>query len=175
MSDAPKPENPADHKADGKKKGKPIVKILIGGVLLGGIGLGAFMFLSGKSAATEDHAKPSTDKHAEPTIEAADKKTKTQVIKLSPIIVNLRNTKGTRYLKCTIGMETASPAVAEELTRLSPQLSDFLVEKFSTVDISDVDNSAGRTKLKREILTGTNELLESGFINAVYFTEFVIQ
>lgn len=169
------PEKAADasHGAAPKKK-RSMLLIVAGGLMLGAAGIGAYLFLGNKPAAAED--KHATDeKHGSEKTAAADKKAKTQVVTLKPIIVNLRNSKGTRYLKVTIGMETASEAVATELQRLSPQLSDFLVDKFCNVEISDVDNSAGRNKLKREILAGTNELLENGYVSTVYFTEFVIQ
>jgi flagellar FliL protein len=150
-----------------KGKKSSLVKFLIIGVVLGGAGLGAALTLGKKS-----HA-PEPEKAADPG--SAGEKKKTQVVTLKPIVVNLRNSKGTRYLKVTVGMETASEDVSKELLTLSPQITDFLVEKLSNVEVSDVDNSAGRNRLKREILSGTNELLESGFVNTVYFTEFMIQ
>jgi flagellar FliL protein len=149
------------------KSKKRLVLMLGAGVLVGGIGLGAFAFMK-RPAKTEDKEKVEA-----PT--SAGEKKKTQVITLRPIVVNLRNSKGTRYLKVTVAMETATEEVAKELQNLSPQISDLLVDKFSNVDINDVDNTAGRNKLKRELLSGTNELLEKGYVNTVYFTEFVIQ
>ena len=150
------------------KKKRSMLLILAGGLMLGGTGLGIYLWGGNKSASAED-------KHGSVKALAADTKAKTQVVTLKPIVVNLRNSKGTRYLKVTIGMEATSESVASELQKLSPQLSDFLIDRFCNVDIADVDNSVGRNKLKREILAGTNELLENGYVNAVYFTEFLIQ
>jgi len=172
------PEKAAEHKegAAAPKKKKPMLLILAGGLMLGGAGLGGYLFLGHKTAAADDsHATAGEEKHESEKKVAADKKAKTQIVTLKPIVVNLRNSKGTRFLKVTIGMETTSEAVASELQKLSPQLSDFLIDKFCNVEITDVDNSVGRNKLKREILAGTNELLENGYVSTVYFTEFVIQ
>ena len=171
------PEKAAEHKEGGAapKKKKPMLLIIAGGLMLGGAGLGGYLFLGHKTAAAEDTKATAEDKKESDKKTGADKKARTQIVTLKPIVVNLRNSKGTRFLKVTIGMETTSEAVATELQKLSPQLSDFLIDKFCNVEINDVDNSVGRNKLKREILAGTNELLESGYVSTVYFTEFVIQ
>lgn len=171
------PEKAAEHKdgASAPKKKKSLLLIVAAGVALGGAGTGAYLFLGHKSAAAEEKHAGEEKHESNEKKTAADKKAKTQIVTLKPIVVNLRNSKGTRFLKVTIGMETASEAVAAELQKLSPQLSDFLIDRFCNVEITDVDNSAGRNKLKREILAGTNELLENGYVSTVYFTEFVIQ
>ncbi len=143
----------------------------IGGVVFGALGLGGYMMFFKGSA----HQPPPQEKTATPVAAGEEKRAKAQVITLKPIVVNLRNSKGTRYLKVTVAMETTSKEAAEELGTLSPQISDLFVDKLSNVEITDVDNSAGRNRLKRELLSGINELLEKGSINTIYFTEFVIQ
>ena len=165
-AEATAPATAAPAAAAPKSKKKTIM-MLAAGLVLGGVALGAVTFLK--------RPAPKSEEKSEAAATAAGDKKKTQVITLRPIIVNLRNSKGTRYLKVTIAMETATEEVAKELTTLSPQISDLLVDKLSNVEISDVDNTAGRNKLKRELLAGTNELLEKGYVNTVYFTEFVIQ
>jgi flagellar protein FliL len=166
-NDAPAPPAPAGNQAASPPKKRSMMLIIVAiGVVLALGGFGAFMFLNHSSAKAEE-------KTAEPT--ADNKKAKSQIVTLKPLIVNLRNSKGTRHLKVTIGMETVSENVATELQKLSPRIQDFLVDRFSNVEINDVDNSVGRNRLKREILAGTNELLENGYVSSVYFTEFVIQ
>lgn len=116
-------------------------------------------------------------KEAAPKTLAAgnDKRGKTKVITREPAVVNLRDSKGTRYLKVRIGLEITNDAVAEELKNMDPQLSDFINEKLSTCDITQIDNVAGRNRLRRELLSGINEILQSGVVERIYFTEFVIQ
>lgn len=145
----------------------------IGGALFGALGLGGYMMFFRGSA----HAPPPQEKAAatQPTAAGDEKRAKAQVITLRPIVVNLRNSKGTRYLKVTVAMETTSEDAAKEVSTLNPQISDLFVDKLSNVEVTDVDNSAGRNRLKRELLSGINELLEKGSINSIYFTEFVIQ
>jgi len=136
---------------------------------------------------TDAHGKPEAggdahggghgDKKDGPKTLAAgnDKRGKTKVVTREPAVVNLRDSKGTRYLKVRIGLEITNDAVAEELKNMDPQLSDFINEKLSTCDITQIDNVAGRNRLRRELLSGINEILQAGVVERIYFTEFVIQ
>lgn len=192
MSDAPK-----DDKAGGKKKPK-LILILAGGLILGGGGFAAYLFLAGGSSAeaaapAEAHGKKDAhgkadghgDGHGDDghgkkdsgKVLAAgnEKKGKTRIITREPTVVNLKGSNGTRYLKVRIGMEVTSDAVSEEIKNLDPQLSDYITEKLSTTDIQQMDNSAGRNRLRRELVNGINEILETGVVEKIYFTEFVIQ
>lgn len=104
-----------------------------------------------------------------------DKRGRAKVVTREPAVVNLRDSKGTRYLKVRIGLEIADEKVAEELKDLDPQLSDFINETLSTCDISQIDNVAGRNRLRRDLLSGINDILKKGIVERIYFTEFVIQ
>jgi flagellar FliL protein len=180
-------------KGGGKKK---FLIMGLAGVLLGGGGLGGYLFMkkgSGasagheKEAAADDHGKKDDghgskgghgdDGHAGGKKEGAviDTPNKGKIVTLNPIVVNLRDTGGSRYLKVSIGMETNNDDVVKEIKDISIQLSDFLNERLSNVRIQEVDNLAGRNKLKRELMQGTNELLEKGAVTQLYFSEFVIQ
>ncbi|MGD0088789.1 MAG: flagellar basal body-associated FliL family protein [Planctomycetota bacterium] len=100
------------------------------------------------------------------------------MIKFQPMTVNMRGSPR-RFLRVALGMETTYQKVVEELEKPSPQVADFLIDKLSNVDTSDVDTTTGRNKLKREILAGVNETLQllevEGYVSNVYFVEFVIQ
>ena len=173
--------------AGGKKK---LMIIGLAGMLLGGGGLGGYIFLK-KAPATaagekedtkkDEHGKDGEkkDEHGEKDPNkkgnSLDNPPKGKIITLNPIVVNLRDTGGSRYLKVSIGLETNNEEVAKEIKDINIQLSDFLNERLSNVRIQEVDNLAGRNKLKRELMLGTNELLEKGAVTQLYFSEFVIQ
>lgn len=193
MSDAPK-----DEKAGGKKKPK-LILILAGGLILGGGGFAAYLFLAGGSsaeaAATDAHGKKDAHGKADDGHGGGDahgdghgkkdsgkvlaagneKKGKVRILTREPVVVNLKHSSGTRYLKVRIGLEVASDAVSEEIKELDPQLSDFISEKLATTELEQVDNTAGRNRLKRELLNGINEILSTGVVEKIYFTEFLIQ
>lgn len=176
-----------DVKPEGKKKSK-LMLIIIAAVVLGGGGFGAFKFLGGSdtsaaaSGAVDAHGKPIAN--SEPvTGESQDgskpvapgDKRKRMVVVREPAVVNLRQSNGTRYLKVRMGFEFSDDAVADEMREMDTQISDYINERLSVCDIAQMDNIAGRNKMKRELLTGINELLKKGAVERIYFTEFVIQ
>jgi len=97
------------------------------------------------------------------------------VFMLDPIIVNIAGTNGTRYLKVTIGLELSDPKVSDEIEKRNPQIVDVLIRVFSSRDIAEVSEPRGRDGIRREIITRLNDLLVSGRLINIYFTEFVIQ
>jgi flagellar protein FliL len=181
MSNAPAPTEqaapPGPVLAGGAPAGAPKAKklnmmvVLVGGVLLGGGGVAGYWFISKKSAAShgEDHK---SDEAAE---EQKKPKVRGKVVKLKPVIVNLKASKGTRYLKVSIGLEASTEDVAKELESLDVQLLDMMQEKFSTLELDKVDTAQARNGLKRELLIEINELLETGPVNKIFFSEFIIQ
>lgn len=108
-------------------------------------------------------------------VEAAQPLKFGKIYNLSPVIVNLAESRGTRYLKAQIGLEMAKPEIEEELKERTPQISDLLIDLLSSKSIPDLGDRQGRIKLKQEILERTNALLVTGKILNVYFVDFVIQ
>ena len=138
--------------------------IVVGGVVLGLIVLVVYLLWAHRPAGVEPpEAKTVLDGQRRPLI-----------VKLAPITVNMKGSPR-RYLRASLGLETSSPLVADELQRGNAPVSDFLIDILSNVEVNEVDNTAGRNKLKRDILKGMNELLEGGSVNNVYFVEFIIQ
>jgi flagellar FliL protein len=155
-----------------KKKGKTklLVLIVVIGVVLGGGAFGALTVM-GSSKKEEKKAELA---QADEKKDLGSEKTK-RIVTLKPIIVNVRDTRLTRYLKVSIGLEANSDAVVLEINTLLYPVNDFLVDRLSSVRIEELDNTAGRNKLKRELMYGLNELLESGVVTNLYFSEFIVQ
>ncbi|MEI6231494.1 MAG: flagellar basal body-associated FliL family protein [Planctomycetota bacterium] len=166
MSDTPN-ATPAGPKKSSFLK---IIFLILGGLMLGGGGLAAYSFLIHKPAAADSIVKPAAASETTP-----ETPINLQSFSIKPFVVNLRNSKATRYLKITLGFQTNSKKVREDLATMKPELADFIVNKLSDLEVTEIDNLAGRTKLKRELQTGINELLEGGYVSGVFFTEFIIQ
>lgn len=153
-----------------KSKAKLLILIVVVGAVLGG---GAFAALSVMGSAKQEEKKAETAQ-ADEKKDLGSEKTKC-IVTLKPIIVNVRDTRLTRYLKVSIGLETNSDAVVQEINKLMYPVNDFLVDRLSSVRIEELDNTAGRNKLKRELMYGLNELLENGVVTNLYFSEFIVQ
>ena len=56
-----------------------------------------------------------------------------------------------------------------------PQVRDALIVLLSSKQLSDVTDFEGKALLKEDMLERVNDLLESGQIRSILFTEFVVQ
>jgi len=93
----------------------------------------------------------------------------------NPIIVNLAESKGQRYLKVAVQFEVSNEPVMAELKNRHANILDLLIGILSSKTINDVENTVGRNRLRGEMIDKLNALLVSGRIINVYFTEFVVQ
>ena len=100
---------------------------------------------------------------------------KLSVYVVPPLLVNLRNTRGTRYLKASISLELSEVNLSKELDAQKPRLVDYLLSKLSSCELITIDGPAEKARLKREIVADLNDMLSMGRVVNIYFTEFVVQ
>ncbi|MCW8130158.1 MAG: flagellar basal body-associated FliL family protein [Planctomycetota bacterium] len=176
MSNAAAPAQaaaPAAGTAAAPKSKKKLIVILAAGLLLGGGGAGSYFMLFAKSSGEDAHVEKKDD-HGKPE-PTADTHQRGKIVILNPIVVNLRGSSGTRYLKVAIALETQNQEAVDELKEITVPLTDFLRERLASAKLEELDNTEGRNRLKREMMQGINDLLSKGFVANLYFSEFVIQ
>ena len=94
---------------------------------------------------------------------------------LQPFIVNLLDEEGRRYLKVTMDLALDSKETIQEVEDKMASIRDTIIMILTNKGFKDVCNISGKTKLREEIKRGINNVLESGNVIDVYFSEFVIQ
>jgi len=94
---------------------------------------------------------------------------------LDQFIVNLVSNNSSRYLKCKIDLELDSQELQQEIDKKLPAIRDLIIRILSSKTVEEIQTSKGKEKLKEEIKRKINEILTTGEIRNVYFTEFVIQ
>jgi flagellar FliL protein len=94
---------------------------------------------------------------------------------LDQFIVNLVSNNSSRYLKCKIDLELDSPELQQEVDKKLPAIRDLIIRILSSKTVEEIQTAKGKEKLKEEIKRKINEILTTGEIRHVYFTEFVIQ
>ncbi len=94
---------------------------------------------------------------------------------LDQFIVNLVSNGASRYLKCKIDLELDSPELQQEVDKKLPAIRDAIIQILSSKTVEEIQTAKGKEKLKEEIKRKLNEMLTTGEIRNVYFTEFVIQ
>jgi flagellar FliL protein len=94
---------------------------------------------------------------------------------LDQFIVNLVSNNADRYLKCKVSLELDSPDLQNEIDKKLPAVRDTIINILSSKTVEEIQTAKGKEKLKEEIKRKLNEMLTTGEIRHVYFTEFVIQ
>ena len=170
MAEEKENQEQEEKKEGGSNKLLLIVIIVLLLVLLIVGGLVAYFLLSGGDE----------EKQAEPQ-KVEKKKKVSNMTEIGPIypldrfIVNLLSNNSSRYLKCKIDLELDAPELQKEIDKKLPAIRDLIIRILSSKTVEEIQTSQGKEKLKEEIKRKINEILTTGEIRNVYFTEFVIQ
>ena len=131
-------------------------------IILGAGGFFGWKWYSGKKAAGETNQK---------------QKKASLVLPLKSFIVNLIDDTGSgkRYLKVTMELEVRGEDKKGNVENNLPALRDAILLMLSSQAFKDVNTLEGKLELKQALLVRMNQVLGEGFIERVYFTEFVVQ
>lgn len=94
---------------------------------------------------------------------------------LEPFVVNVTGDGYNRFLKLRVELETNDTGLKEELDARLPQVRDALIVLLSSKQLSDITDFEGKALLKEDILERVNDLLDTGEVRSILFTEFVVQ
>jgi flagellar FliL protein len=97
------------------------------------------------------------------------------MLKISPLVINLKEEGGRHYVKTTIILEIAQNEWVEEVKSRIPLLTDLAILTLSDKRLEDLKNSAAKENLKKELLAKVNQALNSPQVNQIYFDEFLYQ
>ncbi|WP_456479992.1 flagellar basal body-associated protein FliL [Nautilia sp.] len=160
-----------EKKEGGSSKLLLIVIIVLLLILLIVGGLVAYFLLSGdeQPADQQEPQKIEKKKKIEKMTEIGP------IYPLDQFIVNLVSNNANRYLKCKIDLELDSPDLQQEVDKKLPAIRDLIIRILSSKTVEEIQTAKGKEKLKEEIKRKLNEILTTGEIRHVYFTEFVIQ
>ncbi len=176
----------------GKKKGKgKLLLIIVVVLVLVVAGVAVKMFVLGgkkkekpkkaaksEQAATQQEAPPPEPAYTPPVNES----NLTPVV-VGPLIVNLADVGGDRYLKIKLVLlEVPSAAKKEkkegEKEGISLQdavIRDTIITVLSSKTSDDLLSVSGKEELKNELITAINQALHRNLVRKIYFLEFIIQ
>jgi flagellar FliL protein len=157
-----------------KKKGKTLILIIVAAnVLLGG-GAAAF-FVLGQGGGGAAEAEPAAAGHDTADAAAQAAKSGAPISEFPPIIVNLNEPEGTRYLKTTIAIQLSNDKMQAELEQLKPVIKDAFIRDLSELNFRQTMGAKNKSVIKRRLLKRFNEAVGSEAGVEVLFTEFVVQ
>jgi flagellar FliL protein len=164
----------------GKGGAKNLVMIVVAALLSLGLGAGgAFFYASTQMPPPASDSGQLEAELAEAEAVAAQKRTtedfRERLYSLEPLIVNVTGDGYNRFLKLRVEFETSSASMKEELDARLPQVRDAMIVLLSGKQLSDITDFEGKALLKEDILERVNDLLETGSVRSILFTEFVVQ
>ena len=151
------------------KKGslKKVIVIAVLLVVLGGGGFAGWKFFLAKKTATsaDESGSVAEAKSTAPGI----------MCEMEPFIVNLLDEGGKRYLKTQLEIEVENEDVKKELQQRTPQIRDAILLLLTSKSYAEIGVPGGKVELRTELIERINNVLGSGKIRTLYFTEFVVQ
>lgn len=173
-----KADQDANQEAPADSNGGVPWMLIIGAVVLSlaaGAG-GAFFLLNGdpKQGGEEEITAAAAAAAAE-LREAEGEGFKQRLYSLDPFVVNVSGDGYSRYLKVKVELEANTPELKIELDARISQVRDAVIVLLSSKKLSDITDFEGKALLKQDIFERVNDILETGELNSVLFTEFVVQ
>jgi len=98
-----------------------------------------------------------------------------RVVPLEPVVVNLAQSEGRRYLKVSVHLEAPGEEAAKEVERRRPQLLDLLVGTLTRKSLVDVTAPEALDRLREEVQQKAAQALGPDKVRRVFITEFVVQ
>ena len=166
------------------KKGKPILLIIIAAnVVLGG-GAGAFFFLRG-SGGGDAHAKPAEhgakNEHGAPAEHggggggSAHAPKVGPIVELKPILVNLNEPEGTRYLKTSIAVQLVDDKSTDAVDKAKPVIRDHFIRTLSELNFRQTMGTKNKLAIKQKLLEQFNEAMGADVGTEIHLTQFIVQ
>ncbi len=159
-----------------KKGGLGMIVVAIVALLAGGGGGAGATFLMLSRAAAEAEAQAAAESESsEPTPEEVAAEFEQRLLPLEPIVANITSDGYSRLLKVTVELLCESPEVRGEAEARKAQLRDAILTVVSSKRLVDVSEFEGKAFLKEELRDRLNQILESGSIESVLSSDFVVQ
>lgn len=169
--------------AEGEKKGgskKLLIIILLSVILIGGAGVGAFLFIGGDD--TAEGAEGAEVESAEPAPEIGPDgkplppKPTAYFYEVPEILVNLASGgSATRYLKLKVNLEVKSEQDLQQLEYMMPRIVDDFQLYLRQLRVEDLNGSSGIYRLKEDLLMRANQAAAPLQISNVLFKEILVQ
>jgi len=154
-------DDQAVEKEPEKKSKMKLILIICAAAVLGAGGVASYFIFSGGHGKEE---KAKVEHQGAPVI-----------FTMEPFIVNIYDGQELRYLRVKVEMEVSDEVTKTDLGGRQAQLRDTILVLLSAKTLLDVRDQQGKNQLRQEIFSAVSRLFQSGKVQKVYFTDFVVQ
>lgn len=167
------------------KKSNLILFILIGVLALSNIAIFLFLTPLGQGLIGLSDGHHEEPKKEEASHKSASKKKHGSVADIDPntlsyvsvkdLVVNLRSPGAKKgFLKLTMELEVKDPAEKATVEKLRPRIVDQFQVFLRELDFEDLKGAAGLERVRQELLSRANRVVEPIEINNLLFVELVV-
>jgi flagellar protein FliL len=89
--------------------------------------------------------------------------------------INLADQDGPRYLKVVVQAAVSSERTKEEVEHREPQMRDITISYLSSLTLSDTKGARAKEDIRESLRKRMNNMLQTGEVEDIFFTEFVTQ
>lgn len=189
MADKSESPKEIEHKPDVKAPSSKKKILLIAGISLVTLGVGAPVgyFLLKPGEAPVEQQPQVEEVVAQPEPVEADKKEEGAHEELAllegeeamgaivPFDTFLVNLSGGKYLRLQLQAEMETPDIPRRLYSRIVPIRDGIITMLTEKTAADIESSQGKEELKKTIKVFINEQLKRQDVRRIYFTQFVIQ
>jgi len=157
------------------------------GLLFAGIGVGAvvilavlFLFVIKPMMAGDGKEAGASTEHVEKEDSHGKKKSGhggegSVMYAIKDIVVNPAGTGGARFLSVSFGFELGSPTLAAEIEGREPLVRDALITILSSKTVTQLTDAKQKEIMRYQIKKRLSKILQTEDLEAVYYTDFVLQ
>jgi len=91
---------------------------------------------------------------------------------LEAFLVNIPTDQGTKFLQLQMEFELSDPSLEDELNRKKAAVRDSIIIQLSSKSFQELRGARAMKDLQQELLKSVNQLLVSGKVKDIYFTQF---
>ena len=153
-----------------KKKLLLIIGAVVLVLLLGG-GTAAWFFLKPEPA-SEKELDPGSQV---PVPDLSQGAAIGPMVNIEEFVVNIISGDTPHYVKASLTVELSNVEVQPEVEQRMPQVRDAVLLLIGNKTYEELQDLQGKKQLKAELKSKINSFLQSGKVQAIYFTNFVVQ
>lgn len=99
----------------------------------------------------------------------------TIIYSMEPIVVNLFDPTGRRYLQVGLALELGDKKLEEEIKNNEPKIKDVVIRVLSSKTPEDVLQPEAKDMIKNELLQKINSALGEEIVLNVYITQYIVE
>ena len=107
--------------------------------------------------------------------EKEKKPEKTFFVTLDPIVINLMDPTGKRYLQIQISLEVGDKKMEDEIKEKEPIIKDIIISVIGEKTVDDVLAPNAKEEIKKELKEKINQALGEDVILNIYILQYIVE